>query len=247
MEGETQAEKPAKERSPWMYTTFILAIVSLGLLVVNMQLTGSIIGNSGITGNTITQPTIQQQNNPPPEITGGTVDMKALADNDPVLGDPNAPVTIIEFSDFQCPFCARFYSQTEIQLIDEYVKTGKARIIYRDFPLSFHPEAEPAALAAECANEQGKFWEFHDKVFQNQASMSIASYKQWAADLGLNTQQFNSCLDSKKYLAEVQKDFNDGAAAGVSGTPTFFINGQKIVGAQPYAAFKSLIDALLAG
>ena len=246
MEGEKQAE-PKKERSPWMYTTFILAIVSLGLLVANMQMTGYLLGNNGITGNTIAQPTIQQQNNPPPEVTGGTVDMKALADNDPVLGDPNAPITIIEFSDFQCPFCGRFYSQTELQLIDDYVKTGKVRIIYRDFPLSFHPEAEPAALAAECANEQGKFWEFHDKVFVDQDSMSIAQYKKWAQELGLNTGQFNSCLDSKKYLAEVQKDFSDGAAAGVSGTPTFFINGQNIVGAQPYAAFKSLIDSLLAG
>ncbi|MFH1364782.1 MAG: thioredoxin domain-containing protein, partial [Candidatus Aenigmatarchaeota archaeon] len=144
-----------------------------------------------------------------------------------------------------CPFCSRFYSDAYQKIITEYVDTGKAKIVYRDFPLSFHPQAQPAAEAAECAGEQGMFWEYHDKIFENQGALSTESYKQWAADLGLNTEQFNSCFDSGTYRSEVQKDFADGQAAGVSGTPTFFINGQKLVGAQPFEAFKGVIDQLL--
>jgi protein-disulfide isomerase len=107
--------------------------------------------------------------------------------------------------------------------------------------------AQPAAEAAECAHEQGKFWEMHDKLFENQDALSADAYTQWTAELGLDTDQFTACIDSRKYQSEVQKDFTDGVAAGVTGTPTFFINGQKLVGAQPYAVFQAAIDAALAG
>ena len=174
----------------------------------------------------------------------GPVDVSE--DDDPVKGDEDAPVTIIEFSDFQCPFCKRFFDQTLPQIDDNYIKTGKVKFVYRDFPLSIHPEAQKSAEAAECSRDQGKFWEFHDKIFDNQASLSIANYKKWADDLGLDTDEFDDCLDSDKYASEVQKDFKDGSAAGVRGTPSFFINGNFIRGAQPYSAFEQIIEAELA-
>lgn len=170
---------------------------------------------------------------------------EVTADDDPVKGDPDAQVTIIEFSDFECPFCKRFYDNTLSQLEEEYIETGKAKLVYRDFPLSIHPDAQKAAEAAECAEDQGMFWEYHDMLFENQQALDTASLKSYANTLGLDTAEFDSCLDSGKHAQEVKDDFNDGRAAGVSGTPTFFINGQKIVGAQPIDAFRQIIDAEL--
>jgi len=214
-------------------STFKLLIVSLvAILLVASFLAGYFVGR---------EPTQQP--------SGSTVS----ADDDPVKGNSNAPVTIIEFSDFQCPFCGRFFQQTLPQVESDYINTGKVKFVYRDFPLdSIHSQAVSAAQAAECANEQGKFWQYHDKIFQNQGSLSTDSYKAWATELGLNTAQFNSCLDSNKYASEVQKDFQDGVNVGVSGTPTFFIGSdskgyQKIVGAQPYSVIKQLVDQVLAG
>jgi protein-disulfide isomerase len=166
-------------------------------------------------------------------------------DDDYILGDKDAPVTIVEFSDYQCPFCGRFYQQTLPQLKSNYIDTGKVRLVFRDFPLSFHPEAEPAAIAANCAGEQGKYYEFHDKVFENQATMSSGSYKQWAQELGLDLSEFDVCLKDPAQKAEVRKDFQDGGAAGVQGTPAFFVNGKLVSGAQPYQVFEQLIEAEL--
>jgi len=232
------------------YNKILLSVVVL-LVAVSFS-AGFMIGGSG-SGTTVQQTGAVAGNNQPSQPTaptdGGRVQVSA--DDDPVLGNPNAPITIIEFSDFQCPFCERFYTQSEKQMIAEYVNTGKAKLVYRDFPLdSIHPQAVPGALAADCANEQGKFWEYHNKIFENQDLMGDARYKQWAVDLGLNAGQFNSCYDSQKYLAEIDKDTQDGLAAGVSGTPTVFVGNQqdgyvKIVGAQPYSAFKAAIDAEL--
>ena len=170
----------------------------------------------------------------------------------PILGKNNAKVTMIEFSDFECPFCKGYFDETLPQIIKDYVDTGKVKLNYRHFPLDFHPAAMPAALASECANEQDKFWEYHDKIFTEQdkiagktADVITTQLKTWAQELGLNTAQFNTCLDTSKYQANVDADLNDGRAAGVSGTPTFFINGKRIVGAQPYDSFKALIDSEL--
>ncbi|MGC9057543.1 MAG: thioredoxin domain-containing protein [Candidatus Micrarchaeia archaeon] len=157
-------------------------------------------------------------------------------------GDPNAPVTIVEFSDFQCPYCTRFYRETYGQINENYIKTGKVKLVYRHFPLSFHENSEKAAEAAECAAEQGKFWEMHDKLFENNNALDINSLKKYAVDIGLDSQKFNECLDSGKTAEIVRKDFNDGTAAGVSGTPTFFVNGLSIVGAQPYSVFSNAIE-----
>lgn len=174
-------------------------------------------------------------------------------DDDAYLGEKDAPVMVVEFSDFQCPFCRSFWRDTLPLIKSEYIDTGKIRFIYRDFPLNFHPGAMPAAQAAECAEEQDKFWEMHDKIFIEQdkqgtgtIQFGVSDIKRWAGELGLNMSDFNSCLDSGKYADEVNNDIKDGQVAGVTGTPGFFINGRLVVGAQPFSVFKSVIDEELA-
>jgi protein-disulfide isomerase len=169
-------------------------------------------------------------------VTGNPV--AAAGAQDPFFGPEDAEVTIIEYSDFQCPYCASVVP-TINQIKEKY--GDRVKIVFKDFPLSFHQYAQKAAEAAQCAHEQGRFWEYHDTLFANQGSLGMASLKQYASNLGLNTEQFNRCLDSGKYAAEVQEDFSDGQKAGVSGTPTFFINGKKLVGAQPFSEFERLI------
>ena len=184
--------------------------------------------------------------------------IKISIDDDPIRGDPNAPITIVEFSDFQCPFCARFHVQTLPSLLEEYIDTGKVNLVYRDFPIqSIHPNALPAAVAAECANEQGKYWEYHDTLFEKQSDWSrldskavIAKFSQYAADLDLEQQQFDSCLETGKYLEEVQGDLSDGRDYDITGTPGFFIGNDqigfvKLNGAQPFDSFQRVIDAQL--
>jgi len=158
-------------------------------------------------------------------------------------GSPSASkVTIIEYSDFQCPYCAKAVP-TLNQIREVY--GNSVEIVYKHFPLSFHQYAEKAAEASEAARAQGKFWEYQELLFENQDDLSISNLKQLAAKIGLNTQQFNSDLDSGKYATKVQNDLQEGLAKGVSGTPTFFINGQKLVGAQPFSEFKKIIDSEL--
>lgn len=165
-----------------------------------------------------------------------------ITKDDHIRGNPNASITLVEFSDFQCPFCESQY-QTLKQLLSEYPQ--KIRLVYRHFPLGFHQFAQKAAEASECASEQGKFWEYHDKLFENQSDYSAANFKKWAGDLGLKTSQFNSCLDSDKYASRIQADTQEGAQKGVNGTPATFVNGQLISGALPYATFKEAIDSLI--
>lgn len=174
------------------------------------------------------------------------IDMKQLADDDHFKGDDNAPVVIVEFSDFECPFCTRFYSETLALIEETYINTGKVKFVYRDFPLSFHPNAQKAAEAAECAGEQDKYYEMHDKLFEEGVNGGVNSFKQFASDIGLDTNKFNECLDSGEMASEVQKDMQDGSAVGIRGTPGFIINGQLVSGAQPFSNFKQVIDAELA-
>lgn len=168
----------------------------------------------------------------------------------PTLGNENAKVTVVEFSDFQCPFCKQFEDDTYSQLYDTYIKTNKIKFAYRQYPLvTIHPNAQKSAEASECANEQGKFWDYHDLVFKNQSSWSALaaadaanSFTDLAGQLGMDTTQFKSCLDSDKYKPTVDSDAADGSKAGVDGTPTFFINGWRLVGAQPFAQLQQLIE-----
>ena len=168
------------------------------------------------------------------------------ADGNYFLGDEDAPVILYEFSDYQCPFCARFYSGALPDITKNYIDTGKVKLVFKDFPLDIHPEATPAALAARCAGEQDKYFEFHDKLFENQQALSVASYKNWARELELDGPKFDDCLDTRKYLSAVRKDLVEGQDAGIRGTPGFIINGQLISGAQPYTVFAQAIEAALA-
>ena len=169
-----------------------------------------------------------------------------IADDDAVKGSLDAPITIVEFSDFECSFCETFFSQTLSDLETKYIDTGKVRFIYRDFPLEFHTNAQKAAEAAECAGEQGKYYEMHDKIFENQNAIGVNNLKTYAKQIGLDEGEFDVCLDSGAMAQEVAKDFSDGQKLGVSGTPTFFVNGTKLVGAQPLSAFEQIIEAELA-
>lgn len=173
-------------------------------------------------------------------------DFQDLADDDVILGDPNAKVTIVEFGDYQCPFCKKFFDEIEPRLREEYIKTGEVRMVYRDFPLeSIHPYARSAAEASQCAAEQNKFWAYHDLLLGRQSEIPNADFAKWAGDLGLNAGKFRECYQNQRYAGEVSQDFNDGMKLGVRGTPATFINGKLISGAQPYEVFKVAIDTEL--
>jgi len=170
-------------------------------------------------------------------------------DDDPYVGPKNAPVTIVEFSDFQCPFCADFHDKTYGPLMQKY--NGKVRFVYRDFPLDMHPDAEKAAEAANCALQQGpdKYWALHAAIFKNQrvTGVGLAAIATMAKTIsGLDTAKLDACIKSGKMADEISKDVQDANSYGVTGTPTFFINGQRLVGARPLASFSSIIDQLLA-
>ncbi len=167
----------------------------------------------------------------------------AIAANDPSEGAKDAKVTVVEFSDFQCPFCSRG-AATIKQVHEAY--GDKVRIVFRHFPLAMHNRATPAAEAADCANEQGKFWEYHDKLFGNQQAMTDDDFTKHATDLGLDVAKFKECFSAGKFKADVQKDMADGSKYGVTGTPAFFVNGRFVSGAQPFESFKAMIDEELA-
>lgn len=181
---------------------------------------------------------------------GGVVDIK-LNSNVPYLGSGSAKVTVVEYADYQCPFCERFFNTVMPEIKSKYIDTGKIKFVYQDFAF-LGPDSTSASEAAHCAADQGKFWQYHDYLFKNQGQensgwASAENQKKIAANLGLNTSQFNQCLDGKKYEAQVNAETAAGKSYGVSGTPTVFVNGKAIVGAQPAASFTQAIDAALAG
>jgi protein-disulfide isomerase len=227
----------------------IVASFLIGVLVTKVQYLEKGQANSINTNQAAApaaaQPAAQQQG-----LTDGQI-VNVGVGGFPVMGNSNAKVTIVEFADFRCPFCEKFFTDTLSQIKKDYVDTGKAKFYFRNFP--FLGDASiVAANAAECANDQGKFWEFHDYLYKNQPSESDTSMynadtlSQAAATLGLNSDQFKTCLTNKTDQAKTNKDLSEGQAAGVSGTPTLFINGIAIIGAQPYSAFKTIIDKELA-
>lgn len=196
---------------------------------------------------------ISSENSPNPRrpTAGGIVNVSE--DDDPSLGPASAPVTMIEFGDFQCPFCRKFWREALPKIKEKYIDTGKVRYIYRDFPLSNHPAAKPAAEAAECAKEQNKFWEMHDKIFEEQDKQGLGTVAfgegeltKWAVEIGLKLQEFENCLAQNRYSPEVQKDLTDGLSSGVDATPYFFVNGKPVRGALPSDAFEKLIEEALA-
>lgn len=167
----------------------------------------------------------------------------------PLLGDKNAKVTVIEFADFQCPFCENFFTNVEANIKKDYVDSGKVKFAFRHYAF-LGQESTDSANAAECANDQGKFWEYHDYLYTHQGSENSGAFskenlKGFAATLGLDTGTFNDCLDTNKDKANVDKDIKEGGTAGVNGTPATFVNGVLISGAAPYADFKAAIDKAL--
>lgn len=166
-----------------------------------------------------------------------------IADDDPFLGPSDAKVTVVEFSDFQCPACGATFPVVK-QVQEEY--GDRIKFVYRDFPLtSIHPFAQKAAEAAECADEQGKFWEYHDILFQNQTALAISDLKQYAGGLGLNQSEFDSCLDNGEFAIEVARDAAAAQSLGAPGTPTFFINGVRYK-SMTFSQFKTILDQELA-
>src|SRR5712691_3593908 len=185
-----------------------------------------------------------------------SVPVRTSLGDGPTLGRADAPVTLVEFSDYQCPFCLRFFATTLSALKKHYVDTGKVRYVFRDFPLDqMHPQARKAAEAAHCAGEQGKYWEMHEVLFQNQRALEPPKLSEHARALGLDGARFDQCLTSSTHAARVSQGLTDGQAAGVQGTPGFVVaktragdtvEGALVVGAQPVEVFRKLIDQLLA-
>lgn len=224
-----------KKDTLWKYSTFAL----VGILVLGAIF--FVLSSKSPTGNVVAPP-----NSPPSKLPGAEAKVNIeIQDGDYFKGDVDAPVTIFEFSDFECPFCGRFYSQTLSQIEREYIDTGKVKLVYKHFPLSFHQQSEPAAEAYECAGEQGKAWEMHDLLFESGVQGGVSSFKIFAGQLGLDQSQFDNCLDSSKYADKIKADIAQGSASGIRGTPGFFINGKLVSGAQPFSAFKQVIDAEL--
>ena len=159
---------------------------------------------------------------PAPPLTPESIQL--AIDDDPVKGDKKARLVLVEFSDYQCPFCARFVRETLPQIDKDYIKTGKLKYVFRDFPItSAHKDALKAAMAAGCALDQGKYWEMHDRLFENQAAFTVYNLTLHAEAIGLNKQTFQQCLNNNEYATEVQSDFADGTKAGVNQTPFFFL------------------------
>ncbi len=168
--------------------------------------------------------------------------------NRPVLGEADAPITIVEYSDFECPFCQRFFLETYPQLKSEYIDTGVAKIVYKDFPLNFHQMAKPAAIASKCVytlSDSETFYEYHDLIFNNQNVLSDSNLRSWALDVGISGEDYDSCIVDPEIEAMVDADMAEGTRFGVSGTPSFVINGQLLVGAQPFSAFEQIIESEL--
>jgi len=176
----------------------------------------------------------------------------------PTEGKPNAPVTLVEFTDYECSFCARHVKETYPQLKHDYIETGKVRYVFRNFPLeSIHKQSFKAHEAATCAADQGKFWEMHDRLFASQPALTPPQLITYAQAVGLDAEKFQACFNADAHAAQIRKDISDGERAGVTGTPTFFLGSttpnsptlkvtNTLIVAKPYSAFKEAIDALLA-
>ncbi len=242
-----------KNTNPWMLATLLLGGFILGFSTAKLIPT---IPENNLEARTITNNVQEAVETAPTEAP---IDVKEYSkvqtskdsNGNWTMGNLKAKVVVQEFSDFQCPFCSRYFTGSFPEIFRNYIETGKILYVYANYPLSFHPNAPMAAEAALCAGDQSKYWEMHDLLFTSQKSWSAAptddvkTFEKLASGLNLKLNEFNSCLTSKKYQAQVKKDMATGEKYGISGTPTFMINGQKLVGAQPYSVFQQIIDGLL--
>lgn len=224
-----------KSKSASVYIILGAIVIAVVLIIIGGRSGGNgFVPQGGHSGN------INRQFNGPILSPG------ELEDDDAVIGDKDAPVTLVEFGDYQCTFCTKFFKETESALIEKYVKTGKLKIVFRDLVINGR-ESQNAAEAAQCAGEQGRYWQYHDKLFTERRGYNVGVFvkdnlKKFAGDLGLNEEQFSRCYDSGKFRPEIADDGRDASRFGARGTPNFFLNGRQLVGAQPLNVFESLID-----
>ena len=262
-------DKLHRDRTRWVTATWVFGALFAVALIAIFGLGAYLVKPDVLKGtalDSVEKPEITDANQAAPDQAPQQA-VEVAVDDDPGQGEENAPVTVIEFSDFLCPYCAASegfrpdlaaqmktrdasWEAAVPKIIETYVKTGKVRFVFRDCP--FHGESAIfAAEAAGCAQEQGKYWEMHSLLFQNQDKFPEKSEEQTvflqglADQLGLEKELFSQCLASGKYKDEINKDLRDAQSAGVTGTPTYFINGQKAVGAQSFSAFQSIIEAEL--
>lgn len=225
----SRAAQVNRSQRPVIYAALLLCGFLLGIA------SGFLIWGNGTPAVTDAQPETQSLKRITVEEGGN-----------PSIGPEDAPITIIEFSDYQCPFCKQWHDQVFQRLLSEY--PTQVRIVYRDFPLtSIHPQSVPAASAADCANEQDAYWPYHEKLFSYEYELGRDTYLKYAQELNLDMTAFTTCLDSNRYQDKVMDNLDYGSSLGVSSTPAFYINGIYVLGAQPYSTFKALIDKELAG
>jgi protein-disulfide isomerase len=257
---------PPHHPAPSIISVPASIIIGSTIIALSILLSGGVLEVKGLTGKkmgtTATASTAPAASSVPAAAAPDTGPVKVSIDDDAVLGDKNAPLTMVEFSDYECPFCKRYFDQTYPELKKNYIDTGKLKVVFRDLPLTFHdPMATKEAVAANCAKEQGgdaAYYKMHDAMFtqttSNGTGLSVDKLYTIAGEIGMNAANFKTCLDSDKYKDEVKKDLADAGTAGADGTPTFFvgksdpsgtIEGTRLVGAQPYTAFSTIIDGLL--
>ncbi len=227
--------------------------LAISILIAGILISGSVIYASR-RGNPPQGGALAQNSNS--QTQTAQTSLPPVGGRDVVLGDPNAPVTLIEYGDYQCPFCGRMFTQVEPQLRADYINTGKVKMVYRNFQF-LGQESVAAGEAAECAADQNKFWDYRDALYvakvkdastggsENDGFFRRAELLKLAQQVGLDIPGFTTCIDSNKYANQVEKDKNDALAIGVNSTPTSYVNGQQILGAQPYSAFKTVIDLAL--
>lgn len=248
---ETTVQHPEKAKSI-PDDAIVLSREMFNYLVVGVTflIVGMVIGTVSVGGNTLDEATVEQivrqvvTNVDSDNAGSGTGDMLTLADDDPYLGEEDAPIVIVEFSAYGCPYCGRHAIETLEPLLENYGE--HIRYVYRDFPTINPHVSLPAAVAANCAREQGLYWEYHNALFENQTHLGEELFLQIAQDLGLDLTAFDNCRDDAAQVEEVNNDYYDGLFNNIQGTPSFFINGQFVSGAQPYEFFERIIERELA-
>ncbi len=215
----------------------ILAVILAILLIVSV----ATFGFKSMTGSLVLATEKQVE-----KSEGQKVDVsKVTLEGAHILGNENALVTIFEWVDFECSYCRFHALETHPLIVENYVNTGKVKIVFKHYPLSFHEMARPAALASECAAEQGQFWGYHDLIFDKESNLSLENLGFWANQLGLDIIQFNNCLESERYLEKIDSNMQEGKSIKITGTPAFVINGYYIGGAAPYYFFEETIEEAL--
>ncbi len=258
-EPEPPMEPKKPKRDLFLPISILVAAIVIGGAVVFATLYhGGSASGSGTVANAPQAAGNQAAAAPaaPAPVTNTAV--MTLGPRDAILGNPSATVTIVEYGDYQCPYCGMFFDQTEPQIVQNYVNTGKVRMVFRDFPF-LGPESTAAANAAQCAEDQNKLWPYHNALYaakyadftsgggEDDGFFSHAEFIKLAQQVGLNMTQFTSCINNNSDASIVTQEKAAATAAGVNSTPTFFINGQQIIGAQPYSAFQQALNSALGG